>query len=262
MLIGFVALLFIMAMSLWLGERSQYFFNGALEARSTWNAVSDLRHSLQTAEASQRGYIVTGNQVYLAPYGTAKAQASRQLAAVDRLLQPVAEARQSLDRLKAIVSEKFAEMDRTIGLKRDRRDDEAQAIFRTNRGKALTDEANVFLSSMIRAADARLTEGVVEVRENALLLRLATILSGILIVLVMAGVIVTVVRYTRALASARDEVADPEHRSRAARRGAHRRACPGPRPCRAAARRGEPSRREQSRPRRIDGEPSGAFRPR
>ena len=207
MLIGFLALLFIMAMSLWLGERSQYFFNGALEARSTWNAVSELRHALQTAEASQRGYIVTGNQVYLAPYGTAKAQASRQLAAVDRLLQPVAEARQSLDRLKAIVSEKFAEMDRTIGLKRDRRDDEALAIFRTNRGKALTDEANVFLSSMIRAADARLTEGVVEVRENALLLRLATILSGILIVLVMAGVIVTVVRYTRALASARDEVA-------------------------------------------------------
>jgi two-component sensor histidine kinase/CHASE3 domain sensor protein len=207
MLIGFLALLFIMAMSLWLGARSQYFFNGALEARSTWNAVSDLRHALQTAEASQRGYIVTGNQIYLAPYGTAKAQASRQLATVDRLLQPVAEARQPLDRLKAIVAEKFAEMDRTIGLKRDRRDDEALAIFRTNRGKALTDEANVFLSSMIRAADVRLTEGVVEVRENALLLRLATILSGILIVLVMAGVIVTVVRYTRALAAARDEVA-------------------------------------------------------
>ena len=35
--------------------------------------------ALQTAESSQRGFIVTGNEIYLAPYGTAKAQAARQL---------------------------------------------------------------------------------------------------------------------------------------------------------------------------------------
>jgi two-component sensor histidine kinase/CHASE3 domain sensor protein len=207
LVIGFLALLFILVMSLWLGERSQYFFNGAIEARSTWGAVAELRHAIETAEASQRGYLVTGNQIYLAPYGTAKSLAARQLAAVDRLMAPVAGAQPALQQLKAIIAEKFAEMDQTISLKRDRRDAESLAVFRTNRGKALMDEANVYLSSMIRSADARLTEGVVEVRENALLLRMATILSGILIVLVVAAVVVTVARYTRALASARDEVA-------------------------------------------------------
>ena len=62
---------------------------------------------------------------------------------------------------------RFAEMDQTIALKSDRHDAEALALLRTNRGKALMDEANVFLSGIIRAADERLTTGVGEQRANA-----------------------------------------------------------------------------------------------
>ena len=46
----------------------------------------------------------------------------------------------------------------TIALKSDRRDAEALALLRTNRGKALMDEANVFLSGIIQPADERLTD--------------------------------------------------------------------------------------------------------
>ena len=78
-----------------------------------------------------------------------------------------------LQRLAAVIREKVNEMDQTIALKADRRDSEAEAILRTNRGKALMDEANVFLSGIVRAADRRLTEGVEEQRANAAMLRLA-----------------------------------------------------------------------------------------
>ena len=64
-----------------------------------------------------------------------------------------------LRRLTTVVGDKFSEMDQTIALKSDRRDAEALALLRTNRGKALMDEANVFLSGIIRAADERLTTG-------------------------------------------------------------------------------------------------------
>jgi two-component sensor histidine kinase len=97
-------------------------------------------------------------------------------------------------------------MDRTIALKRERRDAEVLEIFRTNRGKALMDEANVFLSSIIRGADERLTAGAAAQTENASLLRLVTIVGGILIVLVVGIVIFTVLRYARDLTAARDEV--------------------------------------------------------
>ena len=39
-----------------------------------------MRDALRTAESSQRGYLVTANEIYLAPYDSAKAAAQRYLA--------------------------------------------------------------------------------------------------------------------------------------------------------------------------------------
>ena len=163
---------------------------------------------MQTAESSQRGFLVTGNEIYLAPYGTAKALAQRQLDTLKRQPRAATDTELALQRLTSIIAEKFDEMDETIALKRDRRDAEALAIFRTNRGKALMDEANVFFSGVIRAADDRLTAGVGEQQANAARLRWVSIVGGIVIVVVVGGAAVTVLRYTRELAAARDEVAD------------------------------------------------------
>lgn len=206
LVVGLLALLFIVGTTLWLAERTQSYFNDAMEARDTGRSAVELRYALQTAESSQRGYLLTRNQIYLAPYGTAKTLAEAQLAEVRRLLAPAPETHAVVDRLASLIGDKFAEMDATIGLQRDRRDAEALAATRTNRGKALMDEANVFLSSIIRRADERLTKGAREQRESTSLLRLVATGGGILIVLVVGIVIFLFVRYARELAEARDEV--------------------------------------------------------
>jgi two-component sensor histidine kinase len=102
----------------------------------------------------------------------------------------------------------MAEMDTTIGLKRDRRDAEALALFRTNRGKALMDEANVFLSSVIRKADEVITTGAAEQRENTGFLVFATIAAGALIVLVVGIGTAIIFSSVRTITKARDEVAE------------------------------------------------------
>ena len=79
-------------------------------------------------------------------------------------------------------------------------------VIRTNRGKALMDEANIFFAGIISATDERLTTGVAEQKANATLLRLFSIISGIVIVIVIGIAAVTVVRYTRELRRARTEV--------------------------------------------------------
>ena len=107
-------------------------------------------------------------------------------------------------------------MDQTIALKRDRQDADALAVVRTNRGKALMDEANVFFSGIIRAADERLTTSVGEQSANATWLRWFSIIGGIIIVVVVGGAAITVLRYTRELGVARDEVARPQCRPRTA----------------------------------------------
>lgn len=206
--VGFLALLCIVGMTIWLGERAQFYFNDVIAARDMRASAVELRNTLQTAEASQRGYLVTGNQIYLAPYSTAKTQAQRLLETVKRQHATREETQAALRRLTSIITEKIAEMDETIALKRDRREAEALAVFRTNRGKALMDEANVFFSGIIRAADNRLTASVAEQQSNAAKLRWVSIVGGILIVVVVGSATITLVHYTRDLALARDEVAN------------------------------------------------------
>ena len=167
--VGLLALIGIVAMTMWLGERAQVYFADVIEARDTRGSAVELRNALLTAESSQRGFIVTGNEIYLAPFDSAKSQAQVQLDALKRTLAPYPDNETMLRRLTTIVTDKVAEMDRTITLKRDLRDAEALALLRTNRGKALMDEANVFLSGIIQSADERLTTGVDEQRAQAAL---------------------------------------------------------------------------------------------
>jgi len=201
-----MALMAIVAMNFWLGERAQFYFDDAIAARDTRIAAVELRNAMQTAESSQRGFIITGNEIYLAPYQSAKAQAERRLLALESLLPATSNSDATLQRLSQIIASKFDEFDHTIELKRDQRDPEVLAIIRTNKGKALTDEANVFFSGIIGSADDRLTSGVAEQRANTGLLRLVSAIGALLIVAVVSGAAYGVARYTKELRVTRDEV--------------------------------------------------------
>jgi two-component sensor histidine kinase len=204
--VGFLTLLGIVGMTIWLGERAQVYFNEVVEARDTRGSAVELRDAARTAESSQRGFLVTGNEIYLAPFDNAKTVALRHLDSLKRTLVRYPESEALLQRLAAVITEKIDEMNQTIALKNDRRDAEALALLRTNRGKALMDEANVFLSGIIQAADERLTTGVSEQRANAAMLRWVSIVGGLVIILVVGGVTIRVLRYAREIAQARDEV--------------------------------------------------------
>ncbi|MEA2933944.1 MAG: hypothetical protein QOD74_590 [Variibacter sp.] len=214
--IGFLSLLGIVLTTIWLGEKAQLYFEEATQLRDTRVAAVELRAALQNAESSQRGYLVGGNEIYLAPYDTAKRQALLHLDRLSRSDALPAATQPVLRRLGSIVSEKITEMDGTIELKRAFRDADAFASFRSNRGKALMDEANVFLSSMIRGTDERLTSGTDEQQRNARWLRLVSVVGGLVIVLVVGGIVLTVFKYAREVAQARDELqslnATLEHR--------------------------------------------------
>jgi two-component sensor histidine kinase len=83
---------------------------------------------------------------------------------------------------------------------------EALAAFRSNRGKALMDEANIFFSAIIIRAESRLTAAVDEQRTNAFWQRLVAIVAGLVIIAVVGGAAFVLLRYTRELRSTRDEV--------------------------------------------------------
>jgi two-component sensor histidine kinase len=204
--VGFITLVAIVGMTIWLGEQAQIYSSISDRMRDIRINAVELRSALQSAESSQRGFLVDGNEIYLAPYDNAKVTTRVYLERLQKSFEGDTSAAPMIRRLSAVVAEKIIEMDRSISLRRESHNDEALAVFGTNRGKALMDESNVFLSSIIRNADEELIAATGEQRENAARLRWVSIVGGTLIVLVVAGVTATTLRYSYEIARARDEV--------------------------------------------------------
>lgn len=98
-------------------------------------------------------------------------------------------------------------MDKLIAYKQARNDEAALALVRTNRGKLLMDEITLFTNGIVIAADTRVAAVVEEQTENAMLLRLVSIIGSAVILFAAAPGIFTIIRYTRELKLARDELA-------------------------------------------------------
>jgi two-component sensor histidine kinase/CHASE3 domain sensor protein len=204
--VGFLTLLAIVAMTAWLGEKANLYFDESIQSRGLRVAAVELRSALQSAESSQRGYLVEGNEIYLAPYDAAKAEALAQFDRLKQLLAPTADNQAILARISRLVPDKITEMDRTIALRKALDGDQAIQLFRSNRGKALMDEANLFLSSIVRQADARLETVLDQQRQNAGLLRFVTLVGGAIILLVVAASTAAVYRYAWEVSQARNEL--------------------------------------------------------
>lgn len=205
--IGFVALCVIVASTIWLGERARILPQQVIAARDVKALAVSLRTALQTAEASQRGFLYTGNQVYLAPYDKAKVQANAAAASLPAALDGYGGMGPAIERLTRVLGDKFAEMDQTIAFEQNGREEDALSLVRTNRGKLLMDEANVFLTGIGLATDQRVAELVDEQTENALRLRLVSVIGGLVIIGVVGSAIYAVFKYTAELRAARNDLA-------------------------------------------------------
>lgn len=203
---GFLALFAIVGMTVWLGERSNTLFQETALQRDVRTAAVELRDALRTAESSQRGYLLTGNEIYLAPYDSAKARAHQHLADLGRVVGAKSEPPPFLPRLQEAVDEKFREMDQSVALKDAGSEADALSIVRSNRGKALMDEVNIFLYASILNADETSTLFAVEQQNNAAMLRWGSIIAALVIIFVVATVAITVYRNRQEIAQARDEV--------------------------------------------------------
>ena len=207
LLIGFGVLLGIVVMTYLLAERSRAYFDASIVTRDQRTAAVELRNALLAAESSHRGFIFSGNEVYLSPFDTAQSQSLRWLEALERTVDANADAIPLVERLRAISTQMLADMDAIIELKRKRDEEGVATLFLNNRGKALMDEANIFFSGLILAADDQLTTGIAEQRSNAAWLRMITVFGGLVIVIVVGYSTHSVVGQSRDLALAHAELA-------------------------------------------------------
>jgi len=104
--------------------------------------------SLLDAETGQRGFLITGDERYLAPYRQATNALPNQIRTLRHLIADNARQQARLDRLETVTREKQAELGETIRIRRDQGEAAAQAIVLTDHGKAAMDEIRSLASEM------------------------------------------------------------------------------------------------------------------
>ena len=89
LVVGLVTLLAVVGMTFWLGNRTNEHFDGVIRSRDVRVAAVEIRSAVQSAEASQRGLLLTGNQIYLSPTTLQKPQQIGSSTILDEILTAI-----------------------------------------------------------------------------------------------------------------------------------------------------------------------------
>ena len=154
--------------------------------REVQNQLTQLLSNLQDAETGQRGYVITGVDSYLAPFtdGAARAEENRRHLAELVSDNPRQQAR--ADALAPLITDKLAELQQTVDLRKTRDFAAAQSIVLSDRGKKTMDTLRTIMREMNSEEEAllkaRADAAQIDARDAKL-----TIVFGTLVALVLAG---------------------------------------------------------------------------
>lgn len=132
-----------------------------------------VRGLMADAESSQRGYLLIGRAAYLDPYRQAQRSVEQRLDAmkdkVSRRRDVVSQAR--LHQLERLIHDKFDEMQATIDLHDQGRQDAALASIQLDRGRVLMDQIDALAAQMTQHETHRIGLGLASVYETLMLNR-------------------------------------------------------------------------------------------
>ncbi|WP_442866863.1 response regulator [Acidovorax sp. NCPPB 4044] len=110
------------------------------------------------AETGQRGYLLTGEPRYLAPYETAQAGLEPELDRLRRLVSDSPRQLRRYEQLLPLARQKMAELRETIQLRQSGQAEAAMEVVKTDRGRATMDAIRTLVRDMVAAEREELEE--------------------------------------------------------------------------------------------------------
>ena len=111
------------------------------------NGLADLLSELKDAETGQRGYIITGDDSYLAPYQSGITAVKSTFDEVRRLTADNPGQQRRLTNLSPLIDAKLAELKQTIDVRRNEGLEAATKIIVSNSGKTYMDQARAIIAA-------------------------------------------------------------------------------------------------------------------
>lgn len=204
--IGVALLVGMVATSLWLVQANNEYSQETAALRRLRASILDVLTTVQDAETGQRGFLLTGDERYLAPYR----EAVNTLAAKRALLVERIGDRQEylgdIEGLQANLDRKLAEIGEGIDLMRANRTQDAVDLVRRDTGLIYMRDIRETLNRFQQITDDHLRILVANQLSAAENLRWVTIVGAVAITGVLIGALALIMKYIRELMRSREEV--------------------------------------------------------
>jgi signal transduction histidine kinase len=206
MLIGTGILLGIVFATFGLVEKTSATFDYIIVERDIRRTSADLIQNLIDAETGQRGYILTQDDSFLAPYDQALSGMNSNLELLSQRVRGRPIKQEQMPELERLVQSKLSEMARTIELVKSGQRDAAIRLVQTEVGREVMDQIRAIVDEFKQKSDSNVDQGVRDQVEATTQLQWITVGGGIAILAVMGGAMVIVYQHVRELLKARREV--------------------------------------------------------
>lgn len=152
-------------------QKSIHAMDDLTEAHVTRTHLQRLLRDMLDAETGQRGYLLTADTAYLEPYRTAIADISQTQDQLVNLFANKPEQSAALAVLGRTVQRKLAEMDLSIRMKNEDKEDAWKFVLTTDVGKQQMDTIRASSAQLIDASLTRTTQRHADIRQSLLLSR-------------------------------------------------------------------------------------------
>ena len=133
------------------------------EAEATRGAVNRLLQHMLDAETGQRGYLLTGDPQYLAPYDAATSDINQTLDTLRRLYTPYPEELAEFGSLSRNVSRKLAEMDLSVRMRKQDKEDAWKFVLTTDVGLEQMKAVRSQIRKLLGASDQKMSSAQTQI---------------------------------------------------------------------------------------------------
>lgn len=203
---GIAVLVVIVSSSLWLVQLNSTYSSRTTELRRLRSFAADLLSTIQDAETGQRGYLLTTDASYLAPYNKAVAELPGRRARLTEFVSADPDYADELKGLDQAINLKMAELKTAVDYAQQGKMPDAVALVKTNTGELYMHNIRSILGGFLATIDDRLRTIVSDQLSAAENLRWVTISGAFAIIIVLAGAIAIIFQHIRDLSRAREAV--------------------------------------------------------
>ena len=167
-------------------------------------AASAVMARLVDAEAGERGYLLTGDQAFLAGYRDARSDIGREITRLRRASAGDAEQQLRISQAEALVARRLESMDRQVRLRRTAGMQTVRTDVPSGVENALSDSTRTIVSHVI-SVESRKRSSLIAAEERQARITIATVIVGSALALLLSLIInaILVRSATAAVASAR-----------------------------------------------------------